>query len=164
MPAEGYRKISKAKCAEYLRLVGDELMLDCAAAREIGVAPRTVRNLCKENSEFAGAVEEARECREQERCERVEEALYMAAESGNIPAVFGYLYSRWPERWQDKRRHEVTGKDGGPIKHDLDFSHLSDEELERAILREAEGIAGGVTAEAQQMGAASTDGEAEGVS
>jgi len=37
---------------------------------------------------------------------------------------------------------EHTGKESGPIKHEYDFSCLSDEELEAEIVRTAEGITG----------------------
>ena len=62
------------------------------------------------------------------------------------------------------KRTELTGKEGGPIKHEYDFSHFSDEELERAILREAKSIAGGAPATEQPMEPTSTNNEAEAVS
>lgn len=54
-------------------------------------------------------------------------------------------------------RRELSGPEGGPIQHEYDFSHLSDEELERAIA-EAESAEGGATAaEAADPEEAGTD-------
>jgi hypothetical protein len=50
-------------------------------------------------------------------------------------------------------RHEHTGKDGGPIQHEYDFSHLSDAELDEQIRQlesEAEGITRGAAAAAPE--------------
>jgi len=50
-------------------------------------------------------------------------------------------------------KHEHTGREGGPIEHHYDFSHLSDEEIERqletAAVAEAESIARGAAAEGE---------------
>lgn len=64
---------------------------------------------------------------------------------------------------RDTQKVEHTGKEGAPIKHEHDFSHLSDEEIEAAIVREAESIAGRAAA-AEPLGDASANAEAEGVS
>jgi predicted transcriptional regulator len=40
------------------------------------------------------------------------------------------------------QRQEVTGRERGPIRHEYDFSCLSDEELEAEIIRTAESITG----------------------
>lgn len=62
------------------------------------------------------------------------------------------------------QRQEVTGKEGGAIRHDYDFSCLSDEELEAEIVRTAESITGRAAPADEPLDAASADGEAEGVS
>lgn len=53
----------------------------------------------------------------------------------------------------DVQRIELTGKEGGPIEHAYDFSHLSDEEIEReletAAVAEAESIARGAAEESE---------------
>jgi transcriptional regulator with XRE-family HTH domain len=61
------------------------------------------------------------------------------------------------------QRREVTGKEGGAITHEYDFSCLSDEELEAEIIRTAESIAGR-TAPDKPLDAVSAAGEAVGVS
>lgn len=40
----------------------------------------------------------------------------------------------------DRQAVELTGKEGGPVKYEHDFSKLTDAELEAAIVREAESI------------------------
>lgn len=67
---------------------------------------------------------------------QVEDALFQAAVSGNVTACLAFLYSRDPENWSDRRRMEMTGKAGGPIKHEVNFSEYTEEEL----IREAEAI------------------------
>jgi len=61
---------------------------------------------------------------------------------------------------------EVSGRDGGPIQHEhaVDYSQLSDEELEAAIVREAEAITGRAGPAPESVVDSRTDGEAEGVS
>lgn len=49
-----------------------------------------------------------------------------------------------PKAWGDKQQHEHTGKGGGPIRHAVDLSTLSDEELEQLeLIRGKLALAGG---------------------
>ena len=65
----------------------------------------------------------------------------------------------------DVQRNEITGKDGGPVRHEYhDFSALTDEELEQAIIREAESITDRASEAAQPLDSAPADAEAGGVS
>ena len=50
------------------------------------------------------------------------------------------------------QRQEVTGREGGPIRYEYDFSQLSDEELEHAILAEAASITSRATTSSEQRG------------
>ena len=63
----------------------------------------------------------------------VEDALFDAAESGNVTAIQVYLYNRVPERWSDKRNVQMTGPNGGPIQSDIRYTGVSVEELDRRI-------------------------------
>ena len=96
------------------------------AAEAIGISRYTVWSAIKADPEFAEAVELA----ELAACEPVEDALREAATSGNVPAIQTWLYNRGRGRWRPAtEKHELTGKDGGPIVHKHDLSSLSDEEL-----------------------------------
>jgi hypothetical protein len=57
----------------------------------------------------------------------------------------------------DRQAVEVSGREGGAIQHEHDYSKLSDAELEDAIVKEAEGIARRAAAETDTMGPASAD-------
>ncbi len=61
---------------------------------------------------------------------------------------------------RDKQDVEMSGKEGGAIRHEHDYSNLSDAELDAAIVREAEGIAGRA-ASSPPVGATPADEEAE---
>ena len=45
-------------------------------------------------------------------------ALFQSGKGGNVTAQIFYLKNRQPDKWSDRRQHEHTGKDGGPIKHE----------------------------------------------
>lgn len=83
-----------------------------ASARLVGVSPQTVINHMHQNPEFAEEVSRA----EIEADDEIEDALRMAAISGNVTAALAWLYSRRPERWRDERHTEVKGK--VEIEHD----------------------------------------------
>ncbi len=86
-----------------------------------------MRRLYNADPAFAAAVEQA----EMEANELVEDALFQAAQSGNVVACQVWLYNRMPARWQDKRNLSVTTPPGQPIevRHTVDLTKLSDEEL-----------------------------------
>ena len=73
------------------------------SARAVGVTPQTVVNHMHSDPAFAEAVSLS----EMEADDGVEDALRMAAISGNVTAALAWLYSRRPERWQDMRRVKV---------------------------------------------------------
>ncbi len=43
-------------------------------------------------------------------------ALFQSAKGGNVTAQIFYMKNRQPDKWRDRRHHEVTGKDGKPIE------------------------------------------------
>lgn len=55
----------------------------------------------------------------------VTNALFQSAKGGNTTAQIFYLKNRQPNEWRDRRDHELSGPDGGPIKV---------ERIERVIL------------------------------
>lgn len=88
------------------------------AARNIGLDPSTPRNYAREHPEFADQVRES----ELESYEQVEDALFMAASSGNVTACIFYLTNRQPDRWQDRRVPKVEMS--GSVKVELSVDEL----------------------------------------
>ena len=83
------------------------------------------------------------------RVERAILALWAQVKAGHLGAIDRLLRcldirAKYLGLYAPVRR-ELSGPEGGPIQHEYDFSHLSDEELERAIA-EAESAEGGATA------------------
>jgi len=75
-----------------------------------------------------------------------------------------WLKNRRPDQWRDINRFEHTGKEGEPIKHEHDFSHLSDAELEAEIVREAQAITGRAAAPSKSVEPPHADEQARGLS
>jgi len=96
-------KFTDKKKKEYLDLLRDGGRRH-ASARSVGISPWTAVNHMNEDGEFRNEVELA----EMEANERVEDALFMAAESGNVTAIQVWLYNRAPDRWTDKRNPPKT--------------------------------------------------------
>jgi len=96
-------KFTDKKKKEYLDLLRDGGRRH-ASARSVGISPWTAVNHMNEDEEFRNEVELA----EMEANERVEDALFMAAESGNVTAIQVWLYNRAPDRWTDKRNPPKT--------------------------------------------------------
>lgn len=116
---------------------------------EVGARKMVLRVLGRLTSRANESAEQVLEL-ELMRLDRMLLGLWPQAKQGNQGAVDRVL------RIQERRakylgldapvRREVSGPEGGPIKHEYDFSHLTDEELERAIA-EAEGADGGEASE-----------------
>ena len=86
------------------------------SATLIGIHRSTIVNHMKKDKAFAEAVSEA----ERDAIGKIENALFEAANSGNVTAIQVFLYNRDPKRWSDKRNIQLSGKDGEPIKVELD--------------------------------------------
>lgn len=57
-------------------------------------------------------------------------SLFQSAKGGNTTAQIFYLKNRQPDKWNDRRTHEVTGKDGKAIEIDNDVHiHIHDPRL-----------------------------------
>lgn len=96
---------------------------------------------------------------ELERLDRLLLGIWSSAVHGNLPELDRVL------KIFERRarilgidapvRREFSGPGGGPIKHEHDYSHLSDAELEAEYARvvaEAEGITGGTAPEGKGQG------------
>jgi predicted DNA-binding protein (UPF0251 family) len=125
-------KFSAKKKKEFLRLVKEEGMKRTNAIQEVGITRCTLADHLQKEPHFRDALEQAEMDQEKNHNEKVEDALFDAAESGNVTAIQVYLYNRVPERWADKRNLQLTGKDGGPIEtvdYGKALKNLSSEEL-----------------------------------
>lgn len=97
------------------------------AARRLGCSVRTVENYCTRHA----AVRQARDDAREELVDLACLKLFDAAERGEPWAVMFTLRTLGKDRGFSER-YEVTGKDGGPIKHDI---RLWEENLQRAHAR-----------------------------
>lgn len=79
----------------------------------IGVARSTIYEHKKKNPDISDAIKRGRS----KGLETVTNALFENAKTGNVTAQIFYLKNRKPEKWSDRRDHQHTGKDGGPIEH-----------------------------------------------
>lgn len=58
-------------------------------------------------------------------------ALLRKCKMGDISAI--KLFFEMKGLYSEKKKVELTGKDGGPIQHSIDVSNLSDDELEKEL-------------------------------
>ncbi|MBU8921375.1 MAG: hypothetical protein KOO63_06100 [Bacteroidales bacterium] len=118
-------KFDDIKKAEYLKHLSEGHQRGYAATL-VGVHRSTISDCVKADKKFAEAVSYA----EADAVAKVENALFEAANSGNVTAIQVYLYNRDPKRWADRRNIHLAGAGGGPIKVEHD---LSDEQLTEII-------------------------------
>jgi len=104
-----------------------------AALAEVGITRQTLSAHIKDDPALADALDEAEMDQASKKNEIVEDALFDAAESGNVTAIQVYLYNRVPERWADKRNIQMSGPAGGPIQSDVYVANVSSDELDRRI-------------------------------
>lgn len=108
-------KFDDIKKAKYLENISNGHTRGYAATL-VGVHRSTISDHMKANKEFAEQVSEA----ETDAIAKIENALFEAANSGNVTAIQVYLYNRNPKRWSDKRNIQLSGEGGGPIKVEVD--------------------------------------------
>jgi len=104
-------KFNDIKKKEYLKLISEGHTRGYAATL-ILISRQTVWEHIKSNDEFAKAVSDA----ESDAVAKIENALFKAAQEGNITAQQVYLYNRSPRRWADRRNIRLAGEGGGPIE------------------------------------------------
>ena len=125
-------KFTAKKKKQFLKLVKEEGMKRTNAIQEVGISRATLAAHLQVESDFKEALEQAEMDQEKNHNEKVEDALFDAAESGNVTAIQVYLYNRVPERWADKRNIQLTGKNEGPIEisnYEDTIKNLSPKEL-----------------------------------
>ncbi len=99
-----------------------------AAAAELNIHRQRVYEWEGRHPEFADAVKLARSKRQ-----LFLERRLLTADSGPVvtSSIFA-LKNASPDDWRDVKAHELTGKDGGAIKHEhTDMTRLDDDELHR---------------------------------
>lgn len=64
-----------------------------------GIAPQTLCRWKRKNPELCSVIEKGK----LEANMSVTKSLYENCKKGNVSAQLAWLYSRWPEKWQDKR-------------------------------------------------------------
>ena len=79
------------------------------AAAATGVSYELIRLYRKEQPEFSELEEQA----QLSATEKVEDALFQAASSGNVRACEVWLYNRCPDKWKDQRNIKVGGDGSG---------------------------------------------------
>jgi len=109
-------KFSTLKQKKFLELL-EQGSRRYAAAEAVGISGGMISYHMKRDKNFAKAVDEA----EMNANQIIEGALFDAAVSGNVTACLAWLYSRDPNRWQDKRN--IQGKIEGKVLH----AHLHQE-------------------------------------
>lgn len=120
---------SKRKQKAYLELLskGNRRM---AAARAIGMDPRTVRRHAAKYSAFRDARDDA----EMGALEMVEDTIYRRAQEGHVGAGIFILCNRDPKKWRDVKAIEMSGPGGGPIPYEQALAEIQDERAK--VLRE----------------------------
>ena len=106
-----FGKFGQKKKRAYLKLLSEGISKS-AAAKAVGVSDELVRLYRKRFKSWAGEEEKAQMAAN----DIIEDALFATAKNGNVTACQVWLYNRSPDRWADMRRHELTGKDGGPME------------------------------------------------
>ena len=81
------------------------------AAQVNGVSKSTIYNHREKDQAFADAMDEQRAKIDQE----VVESLLAEAKAGNVTAMIFWLKNRRSDEWRDRRQHEITGADDGPV-------------------------------------------------
>lgn len=109
----------------------EEGMTRFLAAQRAGVQYATIWRFCKICPPFNEAIEAA----EMSANAAVESALFRnAVEELDVRAQLAWLYSRWPERWQDMRRQSIDAR----VQHDVEAGDSLQERLESLNERLAE--------------------------
>lgn len=98
------KKFDNIKREQYLSLLSAGAN-KTGAAELVGVCRNTVRNRRIADDDF-----KERESRaEMASVARVESFLFRQASEGNVTAAIFFLKNRAPDRWRDRREHEISG-------------------------------------------------------
>lgn len=104
------------------------------AALAAGITARTFFNWLLEGRENPGSKMGGFFIQVSETEARAENVLAKVAyRAGQVDPDFAlrYLRIRHSKRWSERQRMEVTGKNGGPQKHEVSLAGYTDDELEQ---------------------------------
>ena len=85
---------------------------DLQLAEYFEVEEKTLNNWKKAHPEFLHSLKDGKDKADQ----KVVDALYQKALSGDTTAMIFWLKNRQRYSWRDKINHEVSGQDGKPIE------------------------------------------------
>ena len=80
-------------------------------ALSLGIARSTLYENGKKNPDISDAIKKGRA----KGLATISNALFQAAEGGNITAQIFYLKNRCPDKWKDRRDTRVSGDPDNPI-------------------------------------------------
>lgn len=128
-PPRNARRFTPERRQRYLDLLSSGVPC-MAAARAVKIHYTTVVDHRRRDPEFAEAEEQAR----LGAVEAIEDALFQAAASGNVPAIKFFLTNRAPDRWRDTAAVSVSATAGAIA--DGSGGAASVAELRAAVLAE----------------------------
>ncbi len=112
-----------AKCESVLEYGRQGKSITWMAA-EIGVAKSTLYLWADVYPEFSDALKRARDLAQQWWEDAGQNNLLTP---GFNASVYGKsMAARFPEDWRDNSKHEIVGKDGGPVEHSLTVTFTDD--------------------------------------
>ena len=89
-------------------------------AYSLGMGESTLYEWKKNKPEVSEAIKRGRA----KGVATVTNALFQSAKGGNTTAQIFYLKNRDPSEWKDRKEHELTGRDGGPIETKAEWTVL----------------------------------------
>lgn len=128
MPAGRPSEYDPAYCERVIAL-GKQGKSKVVMAAEIGVSKPTLDNWARAHPEFFAAMETALTLSQAWWENAGQKGL--TAEKFNASVWSRSMAARFPADWRETTRQEQTGADGGPIRHEIDLSGLTDEELDQ---------------------------------
>lgn len=78
----------------------------------IGISRSTLYERMGSESDVSDAIKRGRA----KGIATISNALFQSGKGGNVTAQIFYLKNRQPDEWKDRREHEISGPDGGPVK------------------------------------------------
>ncbi len=106
-------EITEEVCAEAEELASHGLTLR-QIAYSLGICYDTLNEKSKGFPEFSDSLKKGKA----KGIKTIANALYEKASDGDNVAMIFYLKNRDPDNWEEVQKRQLTGEDGGPIKHD----------------------------------------------
>lgn len=107
----GYTDWETPDQLDQLRQWASQGLTKAEIAHNMGVSRDAFCDWRKKSSLIVDALKKG----EEDAIDKVENALFSAACSGNITAQIFFLKNRRPDAWKDKRDTEISGSNGGKL-------------------------------------------------